>query len=122
MGEALGELLKKNIFQALQHLHLEPIGDIVNVILPCNSADPPVLSGAWKTSSGRLSQTQQAMQVAGFTCACQLELSSALRRVLAMQKDVREAFADSIWIAFLQWNLDSASFQKRSAYERGPEC
>lgn len=94
-----GSALAAGTAEALQELGLKPE---VHVVVPEDPERPPALSGAWAPSSGRYTQTQQAVSFAGFVFACQLEMSLALRRVLAQDKAACERLASAIQSAWDQ--------------------
>lgn len=83
--EAFGQALKSELSAALGSIasDISPKAPLVRVVVPDPNAEcHEALSGAWQEETNRLTQTQQAIHYAGFTHACQLEMSRALRRVL----------------------------------------
>lgn len=97
-----GELLRLELVKVIGFLTLQPAGKSVAVVVPEDPEDPPKLSGAWKPSMGRYTQTQQAMSFAKFTHSVQLEFSKSLRRALFDDKDTCDRLADAIWQAFIR--------------------
>mmetsp|Transcript_19656 Transcript_19656/g.42783 ORF Transcript_19656/g.42783 Transcript_19656/m.42783 type:complete len:476 (+) Transcript_19656:90-1517(+) len=88
--EAFGAALKVELGTVLSGLDLprhQGCGELVRVLCPSTleTGSYEHLSGAWAPKVGRLTQSQQAVQYAGFTHSCQLELSKALR--LTLRKD-----------------------------------
>mmetsp|Transcript_77352 Transcript_77352/g.145910 ORF Transcript_77352/g.145910 Transcript_77352/m.145910 type:complete len:804 (-) Transcript_77352:29-2440(-) len=94
-----GRALQDGVEQVIAGLNLEPRCAAVCVVVPDDMENPPAMSGIWKTSSKRKTQTQQAM-MAGFAHCCQLEMSMALRRALSSNKDALRQFTDGLWGAY----------------------
>jgi len=97
--QAFGQRLAEALKPVVASLKLSPKATPVCIVLPADPADPPALAGAWKLSSNWRTQTQLAMSE-GFTHACHLEMSMALRRALSANKRACERLADALWIAF----------------------
>eukprot|EP00439_Symbiodinium_sp_Y106_P074607 s2805_g14.t1 len=75
----------------------------------------PRFSGAWR--GGRHTQSQQAIR-AGFTHAVQLELSKALRAILATDEILLSGFASALRAAWVQAKAAKIQRQRRSKRSR----
>lgn len=92
--------LKQHLGSVVDELDLEPPASSVVVVYPRADEDPPPeLCGAISPELGRHTQTQQAVQFAGFAISCQLEMSLSLRKALAADKARVEVLARALWRA-----------------------
>lgn len=93
--EAFGAALKAELsaeVYGLSFARLRPVPEPVSVLLPYGgdlSGSCARFSGAWPEETGRLTQSQQAVGLAGFTHSVQLEMSRSLRKALSDTKSAR---------------------------------
>eukprot|EP00929_Paragymnodinium_shiwhaense_P093078 TRINITY_DN53133_c0_g1_i1.p1 TRINITY_DN53133_c0_g1~~TRINITY_DN53133_c0_g1_i1.p1 ORF type:complete len:455 (+),score=94.24 TRINITY_DN53133_c0_g1_i1:523-1887(+) len=107
--EAFAEALEAELSAVLTPLTLRPRADATVLVLrpslsaPEKGASGKVerFSGAWPLSIGRMTQAQQAVAYAGFSHACQLELSKALRKLLAKDDALVQRFGRAILKAWV---------------------
>jgi len=88
--------LKVALTEVVMQLNLAPVSNAVSFILPLDVEQPPGLSGAWRPSLGRHTQTQQSISFAGFSHSIQMEMSLSLRKALVADSAACEKFADAI--------------------------
>ncbi|CAJ1338709.1 unnamed protein product [Effrenium voratum] len=93
-----GHALCRELGEVLAKARL-PRAPLVLIAAPGPDKDCPRFSGAWK--GDRHTQTQQAM-MAGYSHAVQLELSKALRSLLAADEGLLAAFANALRAAWVQ--------------------
>lgn len=95
-----GQVVAAQAHVIIQSLRLWPEGEAVKVIIPNSLESVTEASGAFRPSADRQTLTQQAVMFAGFTHACQLEMSLPLRRALSQDHEAVNKLADTFWDSF----------------------
>lgn len=102
-GAALKAELSAEVVSLRKHARLQKVEEPVRVLLPYGgdlSGTCARFSGAWPEETGRLTQSQQAINFSGFTHSIQLEMSRSLRQALMDNKTAPLRFGNALRTAW----------------------
>merc|ERR1712227_1144559 len=72
---AFGQALEEEISAVLTPMRLRPRAELIRIVTPASPEEHTRFAGAWAPSTGRHTQTQQAVSFAGIEYSLQLEMS-----------------------------------------------